>query len=75
MLVETPNPKCFVALANFYIDFTHIRPYPYELIYFLFEYVGFKNIKLIMSSPVDKAFRTGNPLADYMDYAIIGYKR
>lgn len=75
MLIETPNPKCSVALANFYIDYTHIRPCPYELIYFLFEYAGFKDIKLIMSSPVDRSFRTGNPLGDYMDYAILGYKR
>lgn len=75
MLIETPNPKCSVALANFYIDYSHIRPCPYELVSFLFEYVGFKDIKLIMSSPVDRAFRTGNPLGDYMDYTLIGYKR
>lgn len=75
LLIETPNPKCSVALANFYIDYTHIRPCPHELIYFLFEYAGFEDIKLIMSSPVDRAFRTGNPLGDYMDYSILGYKR
>ncbi len=74
MIVETPNPKCSVALANFYIDFTHIRPYPYELVCFLFELAGFRDIKLILSSPADRAFRTGNPSGDYMDYAIIGFK-
>jgi len=75
LIVETPNPKCSIALANFYIDFTHIRPCPYEFLCFLFEYVGFKDIRLILSSPVDRAFRTGNPFGDYMDYAIIGFKR
>ncbi|MCX8034504.1 MAG: class I SAM-dependent methyltransferase [Thermodesulfovibrio sp.] len=75
LIIETPNPKCSVALANFYIDFSHVRPCPYELISFLFENAGFRDIKLVMSSPVDRAFRTGNPLGDYMDYAIIGYKR
>lgn len=75
IIFETPNPKCSVALANFYIDYSHIRPCPYELVSFILEYVGFKDIKLIMSSPVDRAFRTGNPLGDYMDYGIIGYKR
>jgi len=75
LIIETPNPKCSVALANFYIDFTHIRPCPYEFLCFLFEYAGFKDIKLILSSPVDRAFRTGNPFGDYMDYAILGFKR
>jgi len=75
LIVETPNPKCSVALANFYIDFTHLRPCPYEFLCFLFEYSGFKDIKLILSSPVERSFRTGNPIGDYMDYAILGFKR
>ena len=75
LIVETPNPKCSVALANFYIDFTHIRPCPHEFLSFLFEYAGFKEIKLILSSPVERSFRTGNPVGDYMDYAILGVRR
>jgi len=75
LIVETPNPKCSIALANFYIDFTHIRPCPYEFLSFLFEYAGFKEIKLILNSPVVRSFRTGNPVGDYMDYAILGFKR
>lgn len=75
LILETPNPKCNVALANFYIDFTHQRPCPYELVAFLCEYAGFKDLKIILSSPVDKAFRTGNPFGDYMDYGIVAYKR
>lgn len=74
LLVETPNPKCSVALANFYIDFTHLRPCPYEFVCFLFEWAGFSDIKLILSTPADKAFRTGNPAGDYMDYALLGFK-
>jgi len=75
ILIETPNPKCFVALANFYIDFTHIKPCPYEFLCFMLESAGFKDLKLILSSPVHREFRTGNPLGDYMDYAVIGFKR
>lgn len=74
LIVETPNPKCSVALANFYIDFTHLRPCPYEVVCFLLEWAGFSDIKLILSTPVDRAFRTGNPLGDYMDYALVGFK-
>lgn len=75
LIVETPNPKCSVALANFYIDFSHKRPCPYELIHFLFDFYGFSDIKILLSTPADKWFRTGNPFCDYMDYAILGFKR
>ena len=74
IILETVNPKSSIALSNFYIDFTHIRPYPHELVTFLCSCSGFRSIKIIFSSPVERHFRTGVLEADYMDYALIAYK-
>jgi len=74
IIIETVNPKSSIALSNFYIDFTHKRPYPYELITFMCSSLGFKNIKVIFSTPVEKHFRTGVVESDYMDYAVVAYK-
>ncbi len=74
IILETVNPKSSIALSNFYIDFTHIRPYPHELVTFLCSCSGFRSIKIIFSSPVERNFRTGVLEADYMDYALIAYK-
>lgn len=75
ILIETPNPKSPIAHANFYMDWTHIRPYPHELLIFLLQITGFIPWKLILSSPADPAFRLGHPFADYMDYAILARKK
>lgn len=75
IILETVNPKCSLALSNFYIDPTHMRPYPYELIKFLLERHGFKNIRCIFSSPSPKPLRVNNiPESNYMDYALVGWK-
>lgn len=45
LIVETPNPKNLrVGSANFWLDPTHIRPYPPELLRFMVEFVGFGSI-------------------------------
>jgi len=42
LLLETPNPQnLVVATETFYLDPTHVRPVPQQLLEFLLEYQGF----------------------------------
>lgn len=46
LILETPNPEnIVVSTVNFYLDPTHHRPIPPELLSFLPEYYGFARIK------------------------------
>ena len=48
LLMETPNPEnILVGIKNFYIDPTHNKPIPPELLYFVAEYAGFYRIKTV----------------------------
>ena len=48
LILETPNPEnLLVGANNFYIDPTHQRPLPSQLLVFLAEYHGFAPIKLM----------------------------
>jgi len=76
LILETVNPKCQIALSNFFIDITHIKPYPPETIKFLLEWYGFKNVRIIYSSLCPEDFRIRNLKEyNYMDYGIIAYKK
>lgn len=76
IIIETVNPKCSLALANFYLDPTHVRPYPCELVKFLMEWNGFSDIRYVFSSKCPYPFRVnGFSAHNFMDYAVIGWKR
>jgi SAM-dependent methyltransferase len=76
LILETPNSKCSLARSNFYLDLSHIRPYPPELMAFMLEWYGLKDIKVIYSSPCPKNLMVANrPEDNYMDYAILGWKK
>lgn len=48
LILETPNPEnLVVGSANFYIDPSHQRPLPSQLLSFLVEYQGFEGVKLL----------------------------
>jgi len=48
LILETPNPENIrVATANFYLDPTHIRPIPPQLLSFLPEHYGFNRTKVL----------------------------
>ena len=48
LILETPNPEnLVVAGKNFYLDPTHQRPLPPELLCFLPEYYGFSRTKVV----------------------------
>lgn len=76
IILETVNSKCAFALSNFYLDITHVRPYPPEVLKFLLEWYGFADVKTVYSSPCPHAFMVkGASDHNYMDFAVIGYKR
>jgi len=48
LILETPNPENIkVASETFYLDPTHIKPIPYELLSFITKYNGYKRDKLL----------------------------
>jgi SAM-dependent methyltransferase len=48
LIMETPNPEnIVVATRNFYLDPTHQRPIPPQLLSFLAEYYGFGRVKTL----------------------------
>jgi len=48
LILETPNPEnIVVGTTNFYLDPTHHRPIPSQLLSFLPEYYGFSKVKVI----------------------------
>lgn len=48
IILETPNPENIkVATADFYLDPTHVRPIPSQLLSFLTEYYGFERTKVL----------------------------
>jgi SAM-dependent methyltransferase len=58
LLVETPNPTCLMVFAtSFYMDLSHFQPLHPEAIKFLFEAVGFHQVELTFSSPVNPSMR------------------
>jgi SAM-dependent methyltransferase len=58
LILETPNPRCLTVFAEtFYMDLTHIRPIHPGAAKFLLESVGFRNVELRFSSPVEPTAR------------------
>lgn len=48
LILETPNPEnIVVGSSNFYVDPTHLRPLPPQLLSFLPEYYGFGRVKVV----------------------------
>jgi len=75
IILETINPHSLIGLANFYVDPTHTKPLPPELLAFLLEWIGFKDLKIIYSAPLPKELRLFADIRrNYHDYGIIGYK-
>ena len=48
LIMETPNPENFmVATQSFYLDPTHLRPIPPDLLAFVPEYLGYEPVKIL----------------------------
>jgi 2-polyprenyl-3-methyl-5-hydroxy-6-metoxy-1,4-benzoquinol methylase len=83
IVAETVNTNCPMALANFYLDPSHVRPVPAEMLRFMFEQRPFKVNSLKFSSPVPGSklnqiltVTSGLPeeASSYLDYAVIAHK-
>ncbi|WP_456471420.1 methyltransferase domain-containing protein [Caminibacter sp.] len=73
IILETPNPKNIEVLKNFYIDPTHKKPVPPELLAFLVKFAGFEDVKIVYSQPTNP--NSPNLEENYNDYAVIGIKK
>ncbi|NNG77212.1 class I SAM-dependent methyltransferase [Acinetobacter sp. ANC 4277] len=81
LIMETPNPEnIIVATRNFYLDPTHQRPIPPQLLSFLPEYYGFARTKILrlqeskelvgnVSPKLNDVFEGVSP-----DYAVVAQK-
>ena len=82
LIMETPNPEnIVVGTRDFYLDPTHKRPIPPELLSFLPEFYGFARTKVIrLQEAKDLAGRENITLQDVLsgvspDYAVVSQKR
>jgi O-antigen chain-terminating methyltransferase len=81
LLLETINPHCLAAMNWFYLDPTHVRPYPSALLSFMCQQASFRLECVQFSAPLPgattgaifKAFEDGLPpeASQYQDYAVI----
>ena len=81
LVIETPNPECLAIFAtHFYLDPTHTRPVPYQLLAFYMREYGLGLIKVERLSPAVETFPALASLPpDFrdaffggLDYAIFG---
>lgn len=81
LILETPNPEnIVVGSANFYLDPTHNKPIPPNLLVFLPEYYGYKKYKILRlqeskhlaNSPRVKLIDVLNGASP--DYAVVAQK-
>ena len=64
VVLETPNPQCLSVFArSFYMDFSHVWPCHPEAMRYLLESVGFGEIRIVFSSPVNSSLGIP-PVAD-----------
>lgn len=79
LILETPNPEnLVVGSASFYIDPTHQRPLPAQLLSFLAEYQGFGRVKLLRLQEEERLGSPDEPVSLYdvlgrvsPDYAVV----
>jgi O-antigen chain-terminating methyltransferase len=85
LILETPNPEnLLVASHSFYMDPTHQRPIPPELLKFIIDYHGFEHITVhrlhafpnhqLIHEATETAAHCNALLYGAQDYAITGFK-
>jgi SAM-dependent methyltransferase len=81
LILETPNPEnLLVATRNFYLDPTHLRPIPFELLSFLATYAGFERVKTLrLQEDKELQTKTSISIRDVIcgvspDYAVVCQK-
>lgn len=81
LIMETPNPEnILVATRNFYLDPTHVRPIPQELLTFVTGFAGFQRVKVLrMQEDIQLFNKHDVTMRDVLfgaspDYAVIAQK-
>lgn len=81
LIMETPNPENFlVATQNFYLDPTHVRPIPPDLLAFVPEFFGFESVKVLRLQESPEVLTQSNlSVQDVLtgaspDYAVVSQK-
>jgi O-antigen chain-terminating methyltransferase len=83
LAIETPNPACLAIFATyFYLDPTHTRPVPSDLLAHYMRESGLAKTEVFMFSPARESFPELNSLpADFvdrffggLDYGILGWR-
>lgn len=81
LILETPNPEnLIVATNNFYLDPSHLRPIPSDLLLFLGQFFGFERTKVLRLQESLDAFSRNTPsLLNVLgsaspDYAVVAQK-
>lgn len=81
LILETPNPEnIVVAGSSFYLDPTHVRPIPPQLLSFLPEHYGFERVKVLRLQEATELVKTNSlTLLDVLngvspDYAVVARK-
>lgn len=81
LILETPNPEnLVVATSGFYLDPTHVKPIPQELLAFIAEYYGFHRVKIVRLQENRELLTLSEPnLMEVLygvspDYAIVAQK-
>jgi 2-polyprenyl-3-methyl-5-hydroxy-6-metoxy-1,4-benzoquinol methylase len=83
LAIETPNPECLAIFGtHFYLDPTHTRPVPSQLLAFYMEEFGLGRIEVHRRAPAIESMREVGELPpgfrekffDGLDYAILAYK-
>ena len=80
IILETPNPEnIIVSTCNFYMDMTHVRPLPPQLLKFIFKNLQFSHINLWGLNSTKKLFTEPVTLIDVLggvspDYALLALK-
>ena len=82
LILETPNPEnLVVGTSSFYLDPTHLRPLPPELLSFLPEHYGFERTKILRLQESPELRESSEvPLLGVLngaspDYALIAQKK
>ena len=81
LILETPNPENIkIATCDFYLDPTHIKPIPPNLLSFLPEFYGFKRTKILRLQE-DKELKNSDFVSidkiiqgASLDYAVVAQK-
>jgi len=81
LILETPNPENIaVGTSAFYLDPTHVKPVPQELLAFIAEYSGFYRVKTVRLQENKELMDSMEPnLLDVLygvspDYAVVAQK-